>query len=168
MGMDVYGKNPKQNKSIKDFPVYYKYKDMNWKKKEKAFAENEDIQNKYYSESDEYDNVNPGRYFRNNCWRWRPLWDYCHYIAPELIDEKLWSSGHHNDGAGLNSTKAKKLGEKLLKEVHSGNTMIYEADYKEYLENLDSDDFTKHYPFDTENVERFANFCIQSGGFEIC
>jgi hypothetical protein len=26
----------------------------------------------------------------------------------------------------------------------------------------------KHYPFDIENVERFAKFCIESGGFEIC
>ena len=28
MGMDVYGKNPKQNKPISEFPVYYKYTQM--------------------------------------------------------------------------------------------------------------------------------------------
>ena len=28
MGMDVYGKNPKQNKPLSEFPVYHKYKKM--------------------------------------------------------------------------------------------------------------------------------------------
>jgi hypothetical protein len=33
----------------------------------------------------------------------------------------------------------------------------------------DSDDeFADSYPFDVDNVERFALFCIESGGFEIC
>ena len=30
------------------------------------------------------------------------------------------------------------------------------------------DDFNKNYPFDEENVRQFANFCANSGGFEIC
>ena len=27
--------------------------------------------------------------------------------------------------------------------------------------------FSAHYPFDVDNVEEFAKFCIESGGFEI-
>ena len=30
------------------------------------------------------------------------------------------------------------------------------------------DDWDKSYPFSEENVRRFANFCLNSGGFEIC
>ena len=31
-----------------------------------------------------------------------------------------------------------------------------------------STNFNKHYLFDLDNVESFALFCIESGGFEIC
>ena len=30
------------------------------------------------------------------------------------------------------------------------------------------DDWAKSYPFSEDNVRRFANFCLNSGGFEIC
>ena len=33
MGMDVYGRNPRQNKPLSEFPVYYKFKDMDFKDK---------------------------------------------------------------------------------------------------------------------------------------
>ena len=30
MGMDVYGNNPKENKKLSEYPVYGKYRDMNF------------------------------------------------------------------------------------------------------------------------------------------
>lgn len=30
------------------------------------------------------------------------------------------------------------------------------------------DDFDSHYPFDADNVQKFADFCAMSGGFSIC
>jgi len=30
------------------------------------------------------------------------------------------------------------------------------------------DDWAKSYPFDADNVRRFANFCANSGGFRVC
>ena len=99
-----------------------------------------------------------GEYFRNNCWWWRPLWNYCRVVAPDLISEELWESGHNNNGAGLNAEDSKKLGERLMEYIAEGRTMQYQEDYPK-----DED-----YPFDVENVERFALFCIESGGFEIC
>ena len=36
----------------------------------------------------------------------------------------------------------------------------------QYVEEQD-DEFAKNYPFDVDNVREFANFCIESGGFEI-
>ena len=44
----------------------------------------------------------------------------------------------------------------------------YEEEQKQRRDNLPDDDFNKHYPFDSRNVEEFAHFCLQSGGFEIC
>ena len=136
-----------------------------------------------------------GSYFRNNCWWWRPLWQYCHRVAPELIDEETWTSGSYNDGAGLEADAAAKLGVKLLALIEEGSTKQWENDYLKYLDSLPDENcrvcnnnnrghskkkecrscdgkgirnnWAKSYPFDVENVREFAKFCIDSGGFEI-
>ena len=61
MGMDVYGKNPKQNKPINEFPVYYKYKKMEeqdgednydgFKQKWKELDADHRLREQYYKES---------------------------------------------------------------------------------------------------------------------
>ena len=144
--------------------------------------------------------VNPknerGSYFRNNCWWWRPLWQYCYTSAPELIDEKTFSSGSYNDGAGLDDVNAIKLGIKLLTLIEDGSCATYKRERDLHLESLPEDDcsicnnnnrgrkkkkeckmcdtkgtrphFSTMYGFDVENVKRFAGFCAESGGFEIC
>ena len=137
-----------------------------------------------------------GDYFRNNVWWWRPLWQYCHSSAPELIDEDKFVSGTTNDGAGLNAMKAAKLGVKLLTLVEDGSCATYKRERELWLESLEDEvcdncngnnrgnfkkkdclackgkgtreNWNKHYPFDIENVKEFAEFCIESGGFKIC
>ena len=136
-----------------------------------------------------------GSYFRNNVWWWRPLWNYCHHVAPDLIDGDLFSSGGYNEGAGLNAKSAAKLAIILETKLAEGHTKHWEEEYKLYIESLPDDicnvcngnnrghkkkkdcyscdgkgtteNFNKSYPFDVENVENFAKFLIDSGGFEI-
>ena len=206
MGMDVYGRNPKQNKPIEAFPTYHKYTMMEksdegdnidgFKQKWKELNGDETLKNQYYTEMQEYETVNVGHYFRNNCWWWRPLWNYCHNVAPDLIDEKLFEDGHSNSGAGLDDKGAKKLGQLLLQEINNGNTIRYQAEYQQWIDDLPDDicshcngnnrgnnkmkdcricggtgktkNWNKSYPFDIDNVREFAEFCLQSGGFRIC
>ena len=196
MGMDIHGINPKQNKNLDDFPVMDRFDSMDFKEKWKALDKDEALRDEYWREKDKWEKSNPGVYFRNNCWWWRPLWDYCHYVASDLISEELFNSGHHNDGAGLNDEDAKKLGNILMDKIASGKTIKYQASYEQYLNDMPDDDcwscknnnrghskkkeckscnktgktknFNKSYPFDVDNVEAFAKFCIESGGFEIC
>ena len=194
MGMDVYGLNPKQNKPLSEFPTYEKWNKIPYGKRDKIKWEEE--QEQFYTEMQNYEDVNVGAYFRNNCWWWRPLWNYCKTIAPDLINDELFDSGHGNSGAGLNDEDAKELGQRLLWEINNGHTIQYQASYQQYLDDLPDDvctfcngnnrgknkmkdctrcngtgkstNFNKHYPFDIDNVKEFAEFCIQSGGFEIC
>ena len=194
MGMDVYGRNPKQNKPLSEFPTYEKWNKIPYGKRDKIKWEEE--QEQFYTEMQNYEDVNVGAYFRNNCWWWRPLWNYCKTIAPDLINDELFDSGHGNSGAGLNDEDAKELGQRLLWEINNGHTIQYQASYQQYLDDLPDDvctfcngnnrgknkmkdctrcngtgkstNFNKHYPFDIDNVKAFAEFCIQSGGFEIC
>lgn len=60
-----------------------------------------------------------GKYFRNNVWWWRPLWDYCLETVP--VARKV-ENGHSNDGDGLDAADAKQLGLALLKEIGEGRT----------------------------------------------
>ena len=203
MGMDVYGRNPKQNKPLSEFPVLAKYKKMEEEDKKHGFQRkwneldsDHDLREQYWKEQTDYESVNSGYYFRNNCWWWRPLWNYCHQVAPDLISEEVFNSGHNNSGAGLDDKGAKALGRRLLQCIEEGHTIEYQAEYQQYLDDLPDDDcmrcnnnnrgnhkkrscrscnktgksenFNKHYPFDIDNVKDFAEFCLQSGGFKIC
>ena len=206
MGMDVHGLNPKQNKNINEFPVYAKYKKMEeqdgednidgFKQKWKELDADEKLKEQYWKEQTDYEEVNIGYYFRNNCWWWRPLWNYCYLVADDLISEELHDSGHSNSGAGLDDKDAKLLGNRLLQQIREGKTIQYQANYQQYLDDMPDDNcgicnnnnhghdkkrdctrcnktgkstnFNKHYPFDIDNVKEFAEFCLQSGGFKIC
>ena len=203
MGMDVHGINPKQNKTIDKFPVLVKYKKMveedsenGFQKKWKELDADHNLREQYWKEEDEYDKANPGHYFRNNVWWWRPLWDYCYQVADDIIDEETYESGHSNSGAGLDADGAKALGNRLMQLIADCSVIKHEEEDKQRRDNLPEDDcricennnrgnnkkkdctrcnqtgktenFNKHYPFDSRNVEEFAHFCIQSGGFEIC
>tara|TARA_R100000231_G_scaffold115265_1_gene85760 strand:- start:8523 stop:9017 length:495 start_codon:yes stop_codon:yes gene_type:complete len=164
MGMDVHGLNPKMNKSIDNYKTYEKWNKIDWKDRDGKYKKEwEKEKDTFYSEMDKREKDNRGIYFRNSCWWWRPLWDYCRHVAPHLISEELWESGHHNDGRGLNAKDAKELGEILMENIANGSAIQYEKDYNDMYEGEEY-----FYPYDVENVENFALFCIESGGFEIC
>ena len=167
MGMDVHGLNPKQNKKIDEFPVYKKIKDIedsgNYNKRHELLDGDNDLRKKYYDEWSEYEDTNIGTYFRNNCWWWRPLWDFCAEVAPDIISAELWQSGHSNDGKGLNDEDAKLLGAYLLTAIKNGTADTFKENHE-----IQQKDEEYKYPFDTDNVKKFAEFCIESGGFEIC
>ncbi|NBS92166.1 MAG: hypothetical protein EBS91_00065 [Betaproteobacteria bacterium] len=74
-----------------------------------------------------------GEYFRNNVWWWRPLWNYCEHVAPELCKEV---DGHSNAGSGLDAEGAQKLAAILFAEIRSGRTKKYEEDYRAELAAL--------------------------------
>ena len=167
MGMDVHGLNPKENKTYDDFPVLKEMESIGFNKKWEILDADEEKREAYWKQKDEFAEANPGVYFRNNCWWWRPLWNYCYAIADDIISEEVWDSGHSNNGAGLNAEDAERLGKRMLNHIDTGECIKYQAEYMQYIEEQD-DEFAKSYPFDVDNVREFANFCIESGGFEIC
>jgi len=138
-----------------------------------------------------------GEYFRNNCWWWRPLWEYVYLVCKDIISEKEFEKGMYNDGFKFNEDKALEISERLKFEVKDGETKKYEKSYKEELEaksdvvcdickgkGTRDDKYVKgkcngcggkgkrrpsstYYPFSQENVEEFIVFTRNSGGFEI-
>ena len=138
-----------------------------------------------------------GKYFRNNIWWWRPLWNFCEQVAPDLIPED--NHGHSNDGWGLNCSKSLELAERLTDLLDSGQVKMYEEDYKRAIESIPletcticdgtgkrkmeprkgetcngcggkgkRESYEAGYPFEEENVKEFRDFLLDCGGFQIC
>ena len=142
MGMDVYGKNPKMMVPKEKFPIYSKYDDMPWGDREKD-PKWEKVKDKYWEEMDSYEKSNPGVYFRNNCWWWRPLWQYCKFVNDhyklDLIDEELFEAGSYNDGAGLDADGAVKLAMHLQMSLEDKTAMEYANERQQWLDSLDDE-----------------------------
>ena len=69
--------------------------------------------------------------------------------------------------------KLKELNKLVRNEIGSNEEWLAPAQFPEkYLKQWEKIYGTKKvhgsYPFSVENVREFANFCYQSGGFEIC
>ena len=138
-----------------------------------------------------------GEYYRNNCWWWRPLWNFTCGVCKDIITKEEAERGSYNDGIHISADKAQRIAIRLEYLVHQGEVAKYEKEYKKNLEEIPDEacDICKgtgkrndqyvvgecnachgkgerrpwqtHYPFEETNVKGFAKFCKESGGFEI-
>ena len=168
MGMDVHGEHPKINKSLDQYPIFTKYKDMDFKEKWEILDGDNELREKFWKEQEQFEEDNVGVYFRNNCWWWRPLWDYCYHNS-SVITEEDWEQGHHNSGHLIDEDKAIALGTRLYILLEGGLVKQYQLKYTEeqMLAEEKGDKWATSYPFNESNVRRFADFCLESGGFRI-
>lgn len=138
-----------------------------------------------------------GEYFRNNCWWWRPLWQYVCANCKDILTPKQIQSGEYNDGVLIEEEQCIKIADRLDALVKKGKTEAYAKDYVKFQKELPdepcdickgkgirNDNFVKgkcnacdgtgkkrpwvcSYPFSVENVKEFSEFIRDSGGFEI-
>ena len=198
MGFDLSGVNPKMNMKPEELPVYSKYEKMRFKEKWEALDADEKLKDKYWDEQQKYQDANPGIYFRNNVWWWRPLWQFVCERFDDVLTEQDMERGNYNDGHEITADKAMQIGIDLTVMLEEGRIKAYADRHKAELDALEQvecdlcdgtgkrtdmkvengcngcsgtgkkDDWAKSYPFDIENVREFAEFCLQSGGFTIC
>ena len=166
MGFDLSGINPQINES----DVKYKY----YKEDSDIWAQDlpEKHRNQYFEEMDKYHEENPGVYFRNNVWWWRPLWDFVCMHCGDFISDEQARGGSYNDGKEIDQETAAKIGTKLKILLEDGTVDRWEEHIKERNNELkkskDKDErFMGSYPFAKHNVENFSEICLQSGGFNI-
>jgi len=133
-----------------------------------------------------------GRYFYSNIWWWSPLWDYI-YNNLEVLSEEDYNEGHYNSMHEINNEKAQKIAAGLKQKIESGEMEKYIESYTKYLDELPKKQcnicegtgwrelsecnvcnntgirksFETRYPMDLETMTVFADFCENSGGFEI-
>ena len=107
MGMDVYGVNPTVRVGTK------KPAEVDFQKTSNAQLK------KYFKQVEEFEDRNPGIYFRNNCWWWRPLANFiiekCDWLTQEQ-KERL----HDNSGFEFSQHEAVTIADTLQKMVSDG------------------------------------------------
>ena len=163
MGMDVYGINPKQNTAPPE--IVKKLEGEDWLDKFMELSEDEKSQ--YFDLKSEWEDENPGVYFRNNVWWWRPLWDYVWKLCEDdgVITREQYQEGHVNSGAEINVHQAELIALRLNHAIKMGWA---ETHMQLHNAGQDANGESWSYPFSVENVKAFADFCKESGGFEIC
>ena len=149
MGFDLSGMNPNMTRPEPKLPPFPERTDKDWEA--------------YHDWQEE----NCGVYFRNNVWSWRPLWHYVSSVCGNILTDKDIGSGTYNDGHRICKTKANRIARRLFKLIRKGDVKAYESAYRRHQDSLNDDNWDKSYPFSEDNVREFANFCLNSGGFEI-
>jgi len=184
MGMDVYGENPKIIGEQPEMPNFDKI--------------TEEEKQQYFDAVAKFETDNPGYYFRNNVWWWRPLWDYVCQTCDEFLSQEDKDAGHSNSGYLYDEELADKIANRLKVDLMTGATKSYETNYRRTLSELEQvecvhcegtgqrddkyvkgecngcsgtgkhNDYRTSYPFDVDNVVDFQKFVQASGGFRVC
>lgn len=125
MGFDLMGLKPIANTPLPDIMASLQGKDgyVVWENK------TEEDKSKYFKAKEKYDKDNPGSYFRNNVWWWRPLWNFICITCDDILSQKQMDSGGYNDGVKIYKTKAKKLAIRIKKLDADGTIQKYEDEY---------------------------------------
>ena len=96
----------------------------------------EDERKEYFNISTDYEKDNPGVYFRNNVWWWRPLWAYVCKVCYEVMDEGAMDGGTHNSSYKINMKSARKMYKILETLIDAGEVKKEEKRYKKSLEDM--------------------------------
>lgn len=130
MGFDVYGLNPKENTKKPKILT------------EDVWSMGEEEKEKYFKADEKFNKDNPGVYFRNNVWWWRPLWNYVCGVCEDVMSEKDMIAGTGNEGLKINESTTDRMVEKLITEIALDNHLKFEIEYMESLKNLPKEDCT--------------------------
>ena len=91
MGVDIYGRKPIV-KSERPEQIDYQ-------------ASTDEQKQAYWAKVDEWEDENPGVYFRSNWWGWRPICMMCEIANDKYKLKMNMSNWGSNDGAGLRTQK---------------------------------------------------------------
>lgn len=105
MGFDIYGLAPK---------VKSKQPTIDW---EKATSEDKD---NYFQKKNKWEQENPGTYFRNNVWWWRPLADIILDKCSDLISHEQAKDMHNNSGRRFSKGTSIAIANRLQSLIDDG------------------------------------------------
>ena len=122
MGFDLSGLKPQENTKKPQILIEHPH---GWA------IEDESILKEWYDAYDKWEQENPGVYFRNNVWYWRPLWMYVCTSCHDILTEKDMSKGTYNEGHIISKTKSKRIAARLRKMLKNLEVKMYAAHAEE-------------------------------------
>ena len=118
MGFDLYGLNPKLKSERPK---------IDWANHTKAEAD------QYFKDVEKFEEENPGYYFRNNVWWWRPLADFVLWLADEELGDKDREGWHNNGGHRVDEKTAIKIADLLEEAIKQGAVQKMEEENKKAM-----------------------------------
>ncbi len=139
-----------------------------------------------------------GECFDTNISGWMPLAEYVLFTCDDLFLEGETECWFSNDGQVVSAETARAIGERLQQLIADGSVEKYKEEFYSNIDGpseepddesdgTDREDeppkqigkmvykgkgtaviWTIEYEFDVDELEKFAKFCLASGGFEIC
>ena len=128
MGFDLYGENPVQHK-FKHQKRWDELSSMSYKEREEK-----EVNDEYYNLMNKYEEINPGAYFRNNVWWWRPLWLFVCEHCEDILTQGDMNSGNYNDSHLISRRKAEAIAQKLEEVIETDETKIWIQQHQDNLE----------------------------------
>jgi len=131
MGYDIYGLSPKINK---DYPEKYnkimkQYGDgKGWLKWSEDIPQ--EVKDEYFELKDVYETDNPGAYFRNNVWFWRPLWNFVVEACEDYMTVDEIDGGYSNSGHQIEKETAIYIAKKLSEKLADGTVDTLEREWE--------------------------------------
>ncbi len=186
MGFDIHGMNPTIHGGSKPE-----------RPSDEVLYNDQDVLREYFAEVNQYEQKNPGIYFRRNVWGWRPLWECVYsFCGHRIISEEDYDAGGFNDGHEISAEQATKIADELTLLLDSGIIADYVERHEQERKALppqecsrckgsgedpDSErdpcrscegkgktpNFASYYSMEVSCVEEFRDFCRDSGGFQI-
>lgn len=115
MGFDIYGLNPN---------LKTKRPEIDWSKSTEKEKE------AYFKALDEFEDANPGYYFRNNVWWWRPLAELIYDKCGDLLSDEQKEGLHHNNGTEFDDDTALAIARRLSDLIKNGYVAELEESIK--------------------------------------
>lgn len=133
-------------------------------------------------------------YFRANVWYWRPLWAFVNQICQGELTDDIIKGGQYNDGFEIEDETAKLIGTRIINSLNNNTFQEYKNEHENNKQNIPEDNCSicalhanqvnpschrckgtgkttniiTAYMCNEELTREFADFCLHSGGFEIC
>lgn len=128
MGFDVYGLSPQHNEDepLQLTKLKSEFEKDGWMQYDEM---TERQKNLYFKLEDKVKEDNPGGYFRNNVWWWRPLWSFVCSVCDDFLSIGDCEAGCYNDGRRISKTKAVKIGKRLSKVLADGTVDKMDKQY---------------------------------------
>ena len=128
MGFDLYGEKPIQNE-FKHQERWDELSSMSYDERE-----SKGLSDEYYTLMSKYEEINPGAYFRNNVWWWRPLWSFVCEHCEDILTEEDMNGGCYNDAHVISRKKAEAIATRLEDVIETEETKMW---IKEHMDTLE-------------------------------